>query len=364
MRLKEAGVFHLRGHVLFVEGEGPHGFTPTQLGYTLAAPQLDSISPSRDNRNMTSWEVPPEHRSGFAAVVGRPNVGKSTLINAFLGQAVAAVSPRPQTTRRRQMGILTLPGAQVVFVDTPGIHKPLHKLGEQMNRAAIEVLTDSDLVLMIFDVSQPPTDDDERVADRVREHGSGRPILTALNKVDLVPPNALQERFVAFEKLASGEPLPVSAVRGDNRGLLLERLLNLLPKGPRYYPDDEITDTYERDIAADLIRAAAMQLLRNEVPYSIAVRIDDYKERDDRGAYITATLFVERESQKGIVIGKGGTMLREIGSLARREIEAMSGRRVYLRTRVKTLPGWRNDPRLLTQLGYSIPARGEKGRKA
>jgi GTP-binding protein Era len=313
---------------------------------------------------MSEWVVPSDHRSGFVAVMGRPNVGKSTLVNAFLGQAVAAVSARPQTTHRRQMGILTLPSAQVVFVDTPGIHHPIHQLGEHMNKAALEVLRDSDLALVIFDVSAAPTSDDERVAASLRELDRRVPTVIALNKVDLVPPDVFQERFAAFEALAGDDLLPVSATRGDNRQALLDRIVSLLPLGPRYFPEEEVTDVYEREIAADLIRAAAMQLLRNEVPYSIAVRIDDYKERDDRGAYISATLFVERESQKGIVIGKGGAMLREIGALARREIEAMSGRHVYLQTRVKTLAGWRDDPKMLKRLGYSAPTRGARDRRA
>jgi GTP-binding protein Era len=324
--------------------------------------QLDSAFLSRDNSGMSEWDVPPDHRSGFVAVVGRPNVGKSTLVNAFLGQAVAAVSPRPQTTHRRQMGILTLPSAQAVFVDTPGIHQPIHKLGDHMNRSALEVMRDCDVVLMVFDLGGPPTPDDERVASSVGGLDKRVPIVTALNKVDLIPPDVFRERFAAFETLVGGDALPVSATRGDNREVLLDRVLSLLPLGPRYFPEEEVTDTYEREIAADLIRAAAMQLLRNEVPYSIAVRIDDYKERDDRGAYISATLFVERETQKGIVIGKGGSMLRQIGSLARREIEAMSGRHVYLQTRVKTLAGWRDDPKLLKRLGYSVSAQPAKDR--
>jgi GTP-binding protein Era len=301
-----------------------------------------------------SFDTPEEHRSGFVALAGRPNVGKSTLINAYLGQNIAAVSPRPQTTRLRQLGILTLPNAQVIFVDTPGIHKPLHMLGEHMNAEAQEVLEDADLLLVMFDMSQPPTEDDDRVAERVQELSSKPPILVVLNKIDLVPQDKIQERQATFENLIPDKELhAISSTRGDGREELLNRILELLPLGPRYYPEDEVTDTYERDIAADLLRAAALNLLRDEVPHCIAVRIDEYKERNEHGAFIAATIFVERESQKGIVIGKGGKMLREIGTLARKEIEAMSGRKVYLKLRVKVLPGWRNDMKTLQRLGFS-----------
>lgn len=302
---------------------------------------------------MTNPEIPEGHRSGFVALAGKPNVGKSTLINALLGQRVTAVSPRPQTTRRRQLGILSLPNAQVIFIDTPGIHKPLHKLGEQMNAKALEVLDEPDLLLVLFSLSHPPDADDEQVARRVRALDHKPPTLIVLNKVDLVSPEELLERTQAYEALLPDtESFTTSATREDNLERLLQRVLESLPHGPRYYPDDEITDAYERDIAADLIRAAALQLLRDEVPHCIAVRIDEYKERNELGAYIAATLFVERESQKGIVIGKGGSMLREIGTLARQEIEVMSGRNVYLKMRVKVLPGWRNDPNALKRLGF------------
>jgi GTP-binding protein Era len=293
------------------------------------------------------------HRSGFVALAGRPNIGKSTLINAFLGQNIAAVSPRPQTTRFRQLGILTLPNAQVVFVDTPGIHKPLHKLGEQMNTDALEVLEDADLVLVMFDVSQPPTEDDERVSERIQQLSSKPPMLVVLNKVDLVPLDEILERQSPFENLLPDTEIHIiSSTRGDGRDGLLDRILELLPFGPQYYAEDIITDAFERDIAADLLRAAALNLLRDEVPHCIAVRIDEYKERNEHGAYIEATIFVERNSQKGIVIGKGGAMLREIGTLARKEIEAMSGRKVYLKLRVKVLPKWRNDMNALKRLGF------------
>jgi GTP-binding protein Era len=280
-------------------------------------------------------------------------VGKSTLINAYLGQNIAAVSPRPQTTRLRQLGILTLPNAQVIFVDTPGIHKPLHMLGEHMNAEAQEVLEDADLLLVMFDMSQPPTEDDDRVAERVQELSPKIRALVVLNKIDLLPPDEVLERQSAFETLIPDTEIHViSSTRGDGRDKLLDRMLELLPSGPRYYPEDELTDTYERDLAADLLRAAALNLLRDEVPHCIAVRIDEYKERNEHGAFIAATIFVERESQKGIVIGKGGGMLREIGTLARKEIEAMSGRKVYLDLRVKVLPGWRNDMKVLKRLGF------------
>ncbi len=302
---------------------------------------------------MESSDTQGEHRSGFVALAGRPNIGKSTLINAFLGQNINAVSPRPQTTRLRQLGILTLPNAQVIFVDTPGIHKPLHKLGEQMNADALEVLEDADLVLVMFDMSQIPTEDDERVVERVQKLSPKPPMLMVLNKVDLVPLDEILEHQVVFENLLPDtENHVVSSTRGDGLDALLTRILELLPLGPPYYAEDIITDAYERDIAADLVRAAALNLLRDEVPHSIAVRIDEYKERNERGAYIEATIFVERNSQKGIVIGKGGAMLRDIGTFARKEIEAMSGRKVYLRLRVKVLPKWRNDMSALKRLGF------------
>ncbi len=298
-------------------------------------------------------EVPEGHRSGFVAVVGRPNVGKSTLLNAYLGQPVHAVSSKPQTTQVRQLGILTLEGAQVIFVDTPGIHEPHHKLGEIMDSVATDVVRDAEVTLVLFDVAEPSTPDDERVAARVRSVEPTPLVIVALNKIDALPSRDGPDRLDEFRNMLPGADLTleISATRGDNRQRLLQEIIDRLPEGPRYYPDANITDRYERDIAADFIRAAAMELLRQELPHSIAVRIDEFNERGEEGAYIAATLFVERESQKGIVIGKGGRMIREIGIQARKGIEVMSGRDVYLDLRVKVLPGWRNDPEKLERVG-------------
>ena len=307
---------------------------------------------------MAQTEINEGHRSGFVAVAGRPNVGKSTLINAFLGQTIAAVSPRPQTTRRRQLGILTLPTAQVIFVDTPGIHKSRHKLDDQMNAQAIKSIRDADLLLVIFDLNRPPNENDKRVAERVLSLSSTFPILAVLNKIDLVPPDEILDRQATFSALLpSVDMYAISSTRGDNREQLLQRIVDLLPSGPRYFPDNEVTDTYERDIAASFIRAACLNLLHDEVPHCIAVRMDEYKERGEHGAYIAATLFVERDSQKGIVIGKGGAILREIGIQARKEIETMSGRKVYLELKVKVLPGWRNDLKAIKRLGLGTIRR-------
>lgn len=299
-------------------------------------------------------ETQNHHKAGFVAVAGKPNVGKSTLVNALLGQKVAAVSPRPQTTRKRQMGILTLENAQVIFIDTPGIHRPRHKLGEAMNREAAETLEESDLVLFIVDASGPPDDEDLQLADLINQLKRSLPLLLALNKIDLLEPEGLAARREAFGALVPQATIwEISATRGDNLHDLLEDILARMPDSPPYFPKDQITDLYEREIAADLIREAALHILRDEVPHGIAIRIDQYTEREDHGAYIEATIFVEKESHKGIVIGQGGSMLKQIGTAARQEIESMSGRKVFLRLRVKVRKNWRDDDKVLRWFGYS-----------
>lgn len=302
-------------------------------------------------------EVDPDHRSGFVALVGRPNVGKSTLLNALLGQLVHAVSPKPQTTQVRQLGILTLEHAQIVFVDTPGMHEPVHRLGERMDEIARQALADAELVLVLFDLSEPPTAEDETVSRRVRALQDDTPYVVALTKLDQVDQDELAQRQACFQELLPGAVamLPVSATRGDNLEHLLNAITSSLPSGPRYYPEETITDRYEREIAADLIRAAAMEALHDELPHSIAVRVDEYKERPSDGGYIKATVFAERDSQKGIIIGKNGAMIKRIGTAARESIEAMSGRSIYLDLRVKVEPGWRNDDRALQRLGFLNP---------
>lgn len=298
--------------------------------------------------------------AGFVTVVGRPNVGKSTLINAFLQQKIAAVSPRPQTTRRRQLGILTLPGAQIIFVDTPGLHKPVHRLGEYMNQAAADTLEDADVIVWMVDASVSPTDEDRLVAGRIAEAGQRGPVILALNKTDLSTGGLSAQREREYhDLLPDALPFPLSASSGYRRDDLLAKIIALLPGGQPFYDEEQVTDLYERDIAADLIREAALVHLREEVPHSIAVRIDEYKERGETGAFIRATVFVEKESQKGIVIGKGGEMLKKIGASARKQIESMSGRKVFLELNVKVNKNWRDNAEALRLFGYTRPEEDE-----
>jgi GTP-binding protein Era len=294
------------------------------------------------------------HKAGYAAIVGRPNVGKSTLLNYFLGQKIAAVSPRPQTTRRKQLGILTLENAQVIFVDTPGLHKPHHKLGEYMNEEASSALDDADVIVWMVEVNVLPTEEDILIGQRLAEKRQLPPTLLALNKADLLQDDRLSEHQAAYQSLLpQAVPYLVSAAKGQGCPELLLAILSHLPDGDPFYSEEEITDFYEREIAAELIREAALLHLREEVPHGIAVRIDEFTERGETGAHIHATLFVEKESHKGIVIGQGGEMLKKIGIEARQEIEKMSGRKVFLELRVKVNKNWRSNVDALRLMGYS-----------
>lgn len=293
-------------------------------------------------------------KAGYVAVVGRPNVGKSTLMNALLGQPVAAVSPKPQTTRRNQLGILTDGKAQIVFVDTPGLHQEHNKLGALMNEAAMFALGDSDVILFLVDSAQHPTDEDKNLAEKLSGGGRKQPVLLALNKIDLLKADELSGRRAEYESLvAANIVLEISAAERTGLPELLEAISERLPEGEAFYPSEQVTDLYERQIAADLIRAAAMGQLREEVPFGIDVKVERYIEREEKGALIEATIFVEREGHKGIVIGDGGKMIKLIGQRARKEIEAMSQRKVFLELRVKVRDNWRDDEKALEQFGYT-----------
>jgi GTP-binding protein Era len=293
------------------------------------------------------------HKSGFVAVMGRPNVGKSTLINRLLGTKIAATSPWPQTTRKSQMGILTLEEAQIVFVDTPGFHTPIHKLGERMNDEALRVLEESDIILFLVDVSQPPQDEDKLLATSLSGMRHSVQVILALNKSDLSSEEQNNNFGRLYQELVPmSEMIFISSTLGDNLDLMVNKLISLLPEGPPFFPDDQLTDLYEREIAADLIRESILYNLRAEVPHSIAVRIDEFKDREEGTTYIAATLFVERDSQKGIVIGQGGEKLKIIGIDARQKIEELLGRKVYLRLRVKVRKNWRNDEAALRLFGF------------
>jgi GTP-binding protein Era len=299
-----------------------------------------------------------DYRSGFIAILGKPNVGKSTLVNALLGQKIAAVSPRPQTTRHRQLGILTLPNAQLVFVDTPGIHIPRHKLGQFFNQEAEEALDGVNVVLFLLDASMQPDEQDQRVANLLLGLRRRPAVILGLNKIDKIPETALAEVRSMVQPLVPGSP--VSAFSAASRqGLkeLLDALTARLPLGPAEFPEEQITDLYEKEIAAELIREAALVFLRDEVPHALAVRMDEFRERENGTAYIAATLLVERDSQKGIVIGEKAAMLKKIGSAARKEIESMSGRKIFLELRVKVARDWRDDENALRRLGYRIKAK-------
>ena len=291
----------------------------------------------------------PAFHSGFVTIVGRPNVGKSTLMNALIKEKIAIVSPRPQTTRSRIMGILTAHDYQLVFLDTPGIHQPRTQLGEYMMKAVRDAMDGMDCLLMLVDV----TDLREQDMTIAREMSSKKvPSLLALNKIDLVSPDSLLEIIAKFGDLGFDEIVPISAKTGDGLESLTEQLVRHLPEGPHYFPDDMITDQPERLLCAEIIREKALAHLRDEVPHGIGVEMMGITQVREDLTEIHATIYCEREAHKGIIIGKHGAMLQQIGSEARTDIERLLDTHVNLKLWVKVRPDWRNRIEELRNLGY------------
>ncbi|HHW07906.1 MAG TPA: GTPase Era [Clostridia bacterium] len=294
-----------------------------------------------------------EFRSGFVTIIGRPNVGKSTLLNRMVGQKVAIMSDKPQTTRNKIQGVFTHPDYQIVFIDTPGIHKPKHKLGEYMVEQAKSALAEVDCVLYVYDITQAFGTGEEYILQLLETVET--PVLLVINKIDLVPKETLLPFIQEMhERFSFREIVPVSAVTGENIDRLLEVIKNYLPEGPQYYPEGMVTDQPEQFIMAEIIREKVLQLTREEVPHSVAVKIEELIPRSQHLVYVGAVIYLERESQKGIIIGKQGQMLKQIGQLARQEIESLLGGKIYLDLRVKVKPSWRRREEELKTLGYVL----------
>jgi GTP-binding protein Era len=300
--------------------------------------------------------LPEGHRSGVVAVVGRPNVGKSTLINRIIGQKIAIVSPRPQTTRRQQLGIYTDEHVQMLFVDTPGLHAPQHKLGQYMVNVAEAAFRDADVILLLCDLSTAPDIGEQHLIETVVRLRGQTPVVLALNKADLLAtPAEREQRAAQFRSLIDVEAsFLISAQDGDGVDALFAHLAGLLPEGPRYYPADQVSEVNMRFIAAEIVREKVMLHTDDEIPYSVAVEVDSYRERSDNLTYISAVIYVERDSQKGIVIGKNGDKIKQIGSDARTELSELIGTKIFLELNVKVAKNWRSDDELMRRLGYRL----------
>jgi GTP-binding protein Era len=305
-------------------------------------------SPKGDRPEGRPEHGAPEHRSGFVAICGRPNAGKSTLLNALVGERLAITTRKPQTTRRRTLGILSAEDAQIVFLDTPGILEPRYELQGAMMRQVEQSIADADLLLYVLDARRP------QLAPGIVVAAREKPLLIAINKADLLPRR--EEALPLIDRLRGEVPAAeffvISALKGTGLAPLRAALRERLPLGPPFYPPEQLTEHPERFFVSELVREAVFERYRQEIPYSTEVTIEEFREREGHKDFIAATIHVEAESQKGILIGRGGRAVRSLGEQARRAIEAFLGRPVYLELRVKVLPNWRKDARALRRFGY------------
>ena len=366
------GMLHLLGYDHMEEEErmemeeeqryimGKLGISRDGKGMVLPLAQEAQVTMSK-GKELKLEDLPPEsklqidpktYKSGFVAVIGRPNVGKSTLINSLIGQKIAIMSDKPQTTRTRIMCVLTQQDAQMVFLDTPGIHKPKHKLGEYMVRAAEGTLKEVDAIIFVVDATEKFGPGEQYILERLQ--ATERPVILAINKLDLLED---KEQLLPIITGYNGRynfaaTVPISAKEENNLDGLLAEIKKHLPKGPQYYPEDMVTDQPERLIVAELIREKALLQTREEIPHAIAVDIEEMKPRDNGDMYVRATIYVERDSQKGIVIGKRGALLKEIGAQARADIQMLLGCKVFLDLWVKVKKDWRNRDNILKDFGF------------
>jgi len=293
-----------------------------------------------------------EFKSGFVAIVGAPNVGKSTLLNQVLGEKISITSKKPQTTRNRILGVVHRPASQLIFLDTPGVHRAKHPLNIRIVETALSALGNVDIVLVMIDVSNPDTESEAFIVKKLQK--IKRPVVLVLNKIDLIKKPALLAIIDSWTKFYPFEAIiPISAILGDQIEELIKAIETLMPKGPAYFPEETITDLPERFIAAEMIREKVFRLTGQEIPYSTAVTVDSFSEKKKRSLVkIDATIHVERSSQKGMVIGKNGSMLKMIGTEARKEIERMVGTKVFLKLFVRVHKNWSKDTKALRRLGY------------
>ena len=296
-------------------------------------------------------KTPPGHRSGYVAIVGRPNVGKSTLMNRLLGQKIAIVSPKPQTTRNRIAGIRTTDASQTIFLDTPGIHRARSLINRRMVDIALNTLGEVDGILWLVDARDGLRRDDEEIAERLKPLPAT--VIVLLNKIDAIAKGKLLPLMQRLAELMPGrEIIPITALKGDGVDVVLDRIEKLLPEGPRYYTEGEITDQTERFLAAEIVREKVFLRTREEIPYGTAVTIDEFTEKEEKHLIVVkATIHVERETHKPILIGRRGAMLKEIGTEAREELEKILGCKVFLELFIRVDPGWTQDPNALSELG-------------